>query len=94
MTAVGRAALDAMITQQVQIIPYIDDYKLLLMIATLAVLLLIVFTKAPCSSPDCTLADTAHAPSRECDGLVGWRADNRSVGGLLADLSVMQRRPD
>ena len=45
ITAAGRAALDAMITQQAQIIAYIDDYKLL-MIATLAVIpLLIVFTK-------------------------------------------------
>ncbi|MDB5484090.1 MAG: EmrB/QacA family drug resistance transporter [Caulobacteraceae bacterium] len=41
----GRAALDAMITRQAQIIAYIDDYKLL-MIATLAVLpLLMVFQK-------------------------------------------------
>jgi MFS transporter, DHA2 family, multidrug resistance protein len=44
-TAGGRAALDAVVTQQAQIIAYIDDYKLL-MIATLAVLpLLIVFKK-------------------------------------------------
>ncbi len=43
----GRAALDAMITQQAQIIAYIDDYKLL-MIATLIVIpLLIVFKKPP-----------------------------------------------
>jgi DHA2 family multidrug resistance protein len=47
LTAAGRAALDAMITQQAQIIAYIDDYKLL-MIATLAVIpLLIVFKQAP-----------------------------------------------
>ena len=46
MTAAGRAALDAVITRQAQIIAYIDDYKLL-MIATLAVLpLLIVFRRA------------------------------------------------
>ena len=46
LTATGRAALDAMITRQAQIIAYIDDYKLL-MIATLAVIpLLIVFKKA------------------------------------------------
>jgi DHA2 family multidrug resistance protein len=45
VTAAGRAALDAVITQQAQIIAYIDDYKLL-MIATLAAApLLIVFTK-------------------------------------------------
>jgi DHA2 family multidrug resistance protein len=44
-TAGGRAALDAMITRQAQIIAYIDDYKLL-MIATLAVLpLLMVFQR-------------------------------------------------
>ncbi|HEY3657996.1 MAG TPA: DHA2 family efflux MFS transporter permease subunit [Steroidobacteraceae bacterium] len=43
----GRAALDAMVTQQAQIIAYIDDFKLL-MIATLAVIpLLIVFKRAP-----------------------------------------------
>jgi MFS transporter, DHA2 family, multidrug resistance protein len=42
----GRAALDAMITRQAQIIAYIDDFKLL-MIATLAVIpLLVVFTQA------------------------------------------------
>jgi DHA2 family multidrug resistance protein len=45
-TPTGRAALDAMITQQAQIIGYIDDFKLL-MIATLAVMpLLIVFKQA------------------------------------------------
>jgi DHA2 family multidrug resistance protein len=47
VTATGRAALDALITQQAQIIAYIDDYKLL-MIATLAVIpLLVVFSKPP-----------------------------------------------
>ena len=45
-TATGRAALDATITLQSQIIAYIDDYKLL-MIATLAVVpLLLVFKPA------------------------------------------------
>jgi MFS transporter, DHA2 family, multidrug resistance protein len=45
-TAAGRAAVDAMITQQAQIIAYIDDYKLL-MIATLAVIPpLVVFRQA------------------------------------------------
>jgi len=44
-TAAGRTALDAVITRQAQIIAYIDDYKLLL-IATLAVIpLLLVFKK-------------------------------------------------
>jgi MFS transporter, DHA2 family, multidrug resistance protein len=43
LTAAGSTALDAVITQQAQIIAYIDDYKLL-MIATLAVIpLLLVF---------------------------------------------------
>jgi DHA2 family multidrug resistance protein len=41
LTAAGRAALDAVITQQAQIIAYIDDYKLL-MIATVAVLPLLL----------------------------------------------------
>jgi DHA2 family multidrug resistance protein len=45
LTAAGRAALDAMITQQAQIIAYIDDYKLL-MIATLALIPLLVVFKA------------------------------------------------
>jgi DHA2 family multidrug resistance protein len=56
LTAAGRAALDAMITQQAQIIAYIDEYKLL-MIATLAVIpLLLVFKKTSGGSPDHTLA--------------------------------------
>jgi DHA2 family multidrug resistance protein len=47
LTAAGRAALDAVITQQAQIIAYIDDYKLL-MIATLVVMpLLLVFKRPP-----------------------------------------------
>ena len=51
LTAAGRTALDAVITRQAQIIAYIDDYKLL-MIATLAVIpLLLVFRKPP---PDST----------------------------------------
>jgi MFS transporter, DHA2 family, multidrug resistance protein len=51
-TAAGRAALDALVTQQAQIIAYIDDYKLLL-IATLALFaLLLIFrkTSAPADS--------------------------------------------
>jgi DHA2 family multidrug resistance protein len=45
LTAAGRAALDSVITRQAEIIAYIDDYKLL-MIATLAVIpLLLVFQK-------------------------------------------------
>jgi DHA2 family multidrug resistance protein len=43
LTTSGRAALDALITRQAQVIAYIDDYKFL-MIATLAVIpLLVVF---------------------------------------------------
>jgi len=50
-TAAGRAALDATITQQAQIIAYIDDYKLL-MIATLALIpLLILFKNSREMSP-------------------------------------------
>jgi MFS transporter, DHA2 family, multidrug resistance protein len=57
LTDGGRAALDAMITRQAQIIAYIDDFKLL-MIATLAVIpLLVVFTQASSrSGQDHTLA--------------------------------------
>jgi DHA2 family multidrug resistance protein len=55
LTAAGRAALDAVITQQAQIIAYIDDYKLL-MIATLAVVpLLLVFKKTSGGGADQTL---------------------------------------
>jgi DHA2 family multidrug resistance protein len=54
LTAAGRAALDSVITQQAQIIAYIDDYKML-MFATLAVFpLLLVFQRS--SKP----ADTSH----------------------------------
>jgi MFS transporter, DHA2 family, multidrug resistance protein len=53
VTAAGRAALDAVITRQAQIIAYIDDYKLL-MLATLAVIPLLVVFKKPSGggSPD------------------------------------------
>jgi DHA2 family multidrug resistance protein len=45
LTEAGRAALDAVITQQAQIIAYIDDYKLL-MVATLAMIPLLLVFKA------------------------------------------------
>jgi DHA2 family multidrug resistance protein len=46
VTAAGRAALDALVTEQAQVIAYIDDYKLLL-IATLALFgLLVIFKKS------------------------------------------------
>jgi MFS transporter, DHA2 family, multidrug resistance protein len=46
VTAAGRAALDAMVTQQAQIIAYLDDYKLL-MIATLAMIPLMIVSDRP-----------------------------------------------
>jgi DHA2 family multidrug resistance protein len=45
-TAAGRAALDAVITRQAQIIAYIDDYKLLMFATLAAIPLLIVFKQA------------------------------------------------
>ena len=45
-TATGRAALDAIITQQAQVIAYIDDYKLLMIATLLVIPLLIVFKRA------------------------------------------------
>jgi DHA2 family multidrug resistance protein len=51
-TAEGRAALDAVVTRQAQIIAYINDYKFLL-IATLAVVpLVFVFKKASATRTD------------------------------------------
>jgi DHA2 family multidrug resistance protein len=47
-TPAGRAALDWVVTQQAQIIAYLDDYKLLL-VATLAVLPLLFVFKRPAS---------------------------------------------
>jgi MFS transporter, DHA2 family, multidrug resistance protein len=50
VSTAGRAALDAVVTQQAQIIAYMDDYKLL-MIATLAAIpLLVIFKKPPHSA--------------------------------------------
>jgi DHA2 family multidrug resistance protein len=43
VTDAGRAALDAIVAQQAQIIAYIDDYKLLMIATLAAVLLLVVF---------------------------------------------------
>jgi len=47
MTDAGRAALDAMVTQQAQIIAYIDDFKLLMIVTLAAIPLIIVFKKPP-----------------------------------------------
>ena len=46
-TAAGRAALDATITLQAQIIAYIDDFKLLMILTLLAVPLVFFFKKPP-----------------------------------------------
>jgi DHA2 family multidrug resistance protein len=43
MTAAGQAALDTMITQQAQIIAYIDDYKLLMIATLLTIPLIVIF---------------------------------------------------
>ncbi len=51
ITANGRAALDAVITRQAQIIAYIDDYKLL-MIAMLCVIPLLLVFKTPSEAGD------------------------------------------
>ncbi len=55
-TAAGRAALNAVITRQAQIIAYIDDYKLL-MIATIAAIPLLIIFRRPGQArrPDHTL---------------------------------------
>src|SRR6185437_3462716 len=50
LTASGRAALDALITRQAQVIAYIDDYKFL-MIATLAVIPLLIVFKGRSEAP-------------------------------------------
>ena len=47
MTDAGRAALDAMITQQAQIIAYIDDFKLLMIVTLAAIPLIMAFKKPP-----------------------------------------------
>jgi DHA2 family multidrug resistance protein len=45
MTDAGRAALDAMITQQAQVIAYIDDFKLLMIVTLAAIPLIFIFKK-------------------------------------------------
>jgi DHA2 family multidrug resistance protein len=45
-TDAGRAALDAMITRQAEIIAYIDDFKLMMIVTLAAIPLLIAFKKA------------------------------------------------
>jgi DHA2 family multidrug resistance protein len=55
-TVAGRAALDAAITTQAQIIAYIDDFKLLMILTLLALPLLIIFKKPSSSGADRTAA--------------------------------------
>jgi MFS transporter, DHA2 family, multidrug resistance protein len=50
VTAAGRAALDAVVTRQAEIIAYIDNYKLLMIATLVAIPLLIVFTKRSAGS--------------------------------------------
>ena len=45
MTDAGRAALDALITQQAQVIAYIDDFKLLMIVTLAAIPLIFIFKK-------------------------------------------------
>jgi len=54
-TAAGRAALDALVTQQAQVIAYMDDYKLL-MIATLALFALLFIFRKTSASADPSMA--------------------------------------
>jgi MFS transporter, DHA2 family, multidrug resistance protein len=46
LTAAGRTALDEVLTQQAQIIAYIDDYKLFLIATLAAIPLLVVFRRS------------------------------------------------
>jgi DHA2 family multidrug resistance protein len=50
-TPAGRAALDALITQQAQVIAYIDDFKLMMVLTLVAIPLLMVFKKPPRGAP-------------------------------------------
>jgi DHA2 family multidrug resistance protein len=52
LSAGGRAVLNALITQQAQIIAYIDDYKLLLLATLAAVPLLLMFKRSSTVSPE------------------------------------------
>jgi DHA2 family multidrug resistance protein len=54
-TAAGRAALDAAVTLQAQIIAYIDDFKLLMILTLLALPLLIIFKKPTSGGADHTV---------------------------------------
>jgi DHA2 family multidrug resistance protein len=60
ISAAGRAALDAVVTRQAEIIAYIDDYKLL-MIATLSAIPLLMIFKRPPRQSAHDAAEAAHA---------------------------------
>ncbi len=47
VTAAGRAALDALVTRQAQIIAYVDDFQLMMILTLAALPLLIAFRKPP-----------------------------------------------
>jgi DHA2 family multidrug resistance protein len=55
LTAAGRTALDEVLTQQAQIIAYIDDYKLLLIATLAAIPLLVVFRQSAGGGADHTV---------------------------------------
>jgi MFS transporter, DHA2 family, multidrug resistance protein len=55
VTAAGRTALDQVLTQQAQIIAYVDDYKLLLMATLAAIPLLVVFRRSAADRADQTV---------------------------------------
>jgi MFS transporter, DHA2 family, multidrug resistance protein len=56
-TAAGRTALDSVVTQQAQIIAYVDDYKLLMIAVLAAIPLLLFFTKpSPGAATDHAMA--------------------------------------
>jgi MFS transporter, DHA2 family, multidrug resistance protein len=55
LTAPGRAALDGVLTQQAQIIAYVDDYKLLLIATLAAIPLLVVFRRSSGGGADQTV---------------------------------------
>jgi MFS transporter, DHA2 family, multidrug resistance protein len=57
LTAAGRAALDSVITQQAQVIAYIDDYKLLLIATLAAIPLLIVFKRSSSAGGSAVVMD-------------------------------------
>ena len=64
LSAAGRAALDTTITQQAQIIAYIDDYKLLMIATLVAIPLLIVFKNTSGRGGAAANSSLHHLPHR------------------------------